>query len=120
MLLNPHELVSKILFSEQMITLYSTCMIALMGYVISQLSRLKKENESLIYEQDTKLNSIKRSALRTEYLGIYNSSVFTDEQKYGLTRDIIKSYKKLNGNHYIETLDRELEECVYANQQQNL
>jgi len=119
-LLNPHELVSKILFSEQMITLYSTCMVALMGYVISQLSRLKKENESLISEQDTKLNSIKRSALRTEYLGIYNSSVFTDEQKYGLTRDIIKSYKKLNGNHYIETLDRELEERVYANQQQNL
>ena len=37
----PHELVNKILLSEQMITLYSTCMVALMGYVISQLSRLK-------------------------------------------------------------------------------
>lgn len=116
-MLNPHELANKILFSEQMITLYSTFMITLVGYVISQLSKLKKENEFLISEQDTKLNSIKRSALRSEYLGIYNSPMFTDEQKYGLTRDIIKSYKKLNGNHYIETLDKELKERVYANQQ---
>ena len=109
-----HEIVSKILFNEQMITLYSTGMVALMGYVISQLAKLKKENETLISGQDLKLNSIKRSALRTEYLGIYNSSSFTDEQKYGLTRDIIKAYKKLNGNHYIETLDKELEERVNA------
>ena len=109
-----HEIVSKILFNEQMIALYSTGMLALMGYVISQLAKLKKENETLISEQDLKLNSIKRGALRTEYLGIYNSSSFTDEQKYGLTRDIIKAYKKLNGNHYIETLDKELEERVYA------
>ena len=116
----PHELLQNILLSEQMVTLYSTAMVALMGYVISQLSKLKKENEFLISEQDTKLNSIKRSALRNEYLGIYNSSSFTDEQKYGLTRDIIRSYKELNGNHYIETLDKELEERIYANQQQNL
>ena len=118
--MTPHVLLQKILLSEQMVTLYSTAMVALMGYVISQLSKLKKENELLISEQDTKLNSIKRSALRNEYLGIYNSSSFTDEQKYGLTRDIIRSYKKLNGNHYIETLDKELEERVNANQQQNL
>ena len=111
----PHrEIVSKILFNEQMITLYSTGMVALMGYVISQLAKLKKENETLISEQDLKLNSIKRSSLRTEYLGIYNSNSFTDEQKYGLTRDIIRSYTKLNGNHYIETLDKELEERVNA------
>ena len=109
-----HEMISKVLFNEQMITLYSTGMVALMGYVISQLAKLKKENETLISEQDLKLNSIKRSSLRTEYLGIYNSNYFTDEQKYGLTRDIIRSYKKLNGNHYIETLDKELEERVNA------
>ena len=109
-----HEIVSKILFNEQMIALYSTGMVALMGYVISQLAKLKKENETLISEQDLKLNSIKRSSLRTEYLGIYNSNSFTDEQKYGLTRDIIRSYNKLNGNHYIETLDKELEERVNA------
>ena len=109
-----HEIVSKILFNEQMIALYSTSMISLMGYVTSQLVKLKKENETLISEQDLKLNSIKRSSLRTEYLGIYNSNSFTDEQKYGLTRDIIRSYNKLNGNHYIETLDKELEERVNA------
>ena len=109
-----HEMISKVLFNEQMITLYSTGMVALMGYVISQLAKLKKENETLISEQDLKLNSIKRSSLRTEYLGIYNSNSFTDEQKYGLTRDIIRSYTKLNGNHYIETLDKELEERVNA------
>ena len=109
-----HEIVSKILFNEQMIALYSTGMISLMGYIISQLVKLKKENETLISEQDLKLNSIKRSSLRTEYLGIYNSNSFTDEQKYGLTRDIIRSYNKLNGNHYIETLDKELEERVNA------
>lgn len=108
------EIVGKILFNEQMIALYSTAMVALMGYVISQLVKLKKENETLISEQDLKLNSIKRSSLRTEYLGIYNSNSFTDEQKYGLTRDIIRSYNKLNGNHYIETLDKELEERVNA------
>ena len=108
------EIVGKILFNEQMIALYSTAMVALMGYVISQLVKLKKENETLISEQDLKLNSIKRSSLRTEYLGIYNSNYFTDEQKYGLTRDIIRSYNKLNGNHYIETLDKELEERVNA------
>ena len=108
------EIVGKILFNEQMIALYSTAMVALMGYVISQLVKFKKENETLISEQDLKLNSIKRSSLRTEYLGIYNSNSFTDEQKYGLTRDIIRSYNKLNGNHYIETLDKELEERVYA------
>ena len=109
-----HEMISKVLFNERMITLYSTGMVALMGYVISQLAKLKKENETLISEQDLKLNSIKRSSLRTEYLGIYNSNSFTDEQKYGLTRDIIRSYNKLNGNHYIETLDKELEERVNA------
>ena len=108
------EIVGKILFNEQMIALYSTAMVALMGYIISQLVKLKKENETLISEQDLKLNSIKRSSLRTEYLGIYNSNSFTDEQKYGLTRDIIRSYNKLNGNHYIETLDKELEERVNA------
>lgn len=108
------EIVGKILFNEQMIALYSTAMVALMGYVISQLVKLKKENETLISEQDLKLNSIKRSSLRTEYLGIYNSNSFTDEQKYGLTRDVIRSYNKLNGNHYIETLDKELEERVNA------
>lgn len=108
------EIVGKILFNEQMIALYSTAIMALMGYVISQLVKLKKENETLISEQDLKLNSIKRSSLRTEYLGIYNSNSFTDEQKYGLTRDIIRSYNKLNGNHYIETLDKELEERVNA------
>ena len=108
------EIVGKILFNEQMIALYSTAMVALMGYVISQLVKLKKENETLISEHDLKLNSIKRSSLRTEYLGIYNSNSFTDEQKYGLTRDIIRSYNKLNGNHYIETLDKELEERVNA------
>ena len=111
------EIVGKILFNEQMIALYSTAMVALMGYVISQLVKFKKENETLISEQDLKLNSIKRSSLRTEYLGIYNSNSFTDEQKYGLTRDIIRSYNKLNGNHYIETLDKELEERVYADKQ---
>ena len=100
----PHEIVSKILFNEQMTALYSTGMVALMGYVISQLAKLKKENETLISEQDLKLNSIKRSALRTEYLGIYNSSSFTDEQKYGLTRDIIKDYKKVKEIKYVEKI----------------
>ena len=38
-----------------------------------------------------------------------------------MTRDIIKGYKKLNGNHYISTLDKDLKEKVENEaKQQNL
>lgn len=51
----------------------------------------------------------KRSSLRTEYLQIYNSTEFTTEEKWEMTRDIVDEYfNKLNGNHYIHSLDSKL------------
>lgn len=52
----------------------------------------------------------KRSSLRSEYLQIYNSHDFTVEEKWNMTRPLIKEYfDKLEGNHYIHGLDRKLE-----------
>lgn len=51
----------------------------------------------------------KRSSLRSEYLQIYNSKEFTTEEKWDMTRDIVDEYfNKLNGNHYIHSLDSKL------------
>lgn len=59
----------------------------------------------------------KRSSLRSEYLQIYNSKDFTDLEKWEMTRPIIEEYfDKLNGNHYIHSLDSKLEEKLLGEQ----
>ena len=53
----------------------------------------------------------KRSSIRTEYLQIYNSTEFTEKEKWEMTRPIVKEYfDELQGNHYIHGLDKKLEE----------
>lgn len=48
----------------------------------------------------------KRSALRSEYLQIYNSKEFTTKEKWDMTRSIVDEYfNQLNGNHYIHSLE---------------
>lgn len=52
----------------------------------------------------------KRSSIRSEYLQIYNSKDFTVEEKWGMTRPLVDEYfNKLQGNHYIHSLDTKLE-----------
>lgn len=59
----------------------------------------------------------KRSSLRSEYLQIYNSKDFTNLEKWEMTRPIIEEYfGKLNGNHYIHSLDTKLEEKLLGEQ----
>lgn len=59
----------------------------------------------------------KRSALRSEYLQIYNSKEFTNLEKWEMTRPIIEEYfNKLDGNHYIHSLDSKLEEKLLGEQ----
>lgn len=59
----------------------------------------------------------KRSSLRSEYLQIYNSKEFTTLEKWEMTRPIIEEYLiKLNGNHYIHSLDAKLEEKLLGEQ----
>ena len=59
----------------------------------------------------------KRSALRSEYLQIYNSKEFTNLEKWEMTRPIIEEYfNKLDGNHYIHNLDAKLEEKLIGEQ----
>lgn len=59
----------------------------------------------------------KRSSLRSEYLQIYNSKDFTNLEKWEMTRPIIEEYfNKLDGNHYIHSLDAKLEEKLIGEQ----
>ena len=51
----------------------------------------------------------KRASLRAEYLQIYNSKEFTSQEKWNMTRNIVDEYfNRLNGNHYIHSLDKKL------------
>lgn len=110
-------LINHILKEQAFMTALTTLLIVLMGYLTSKVNYLK----SLADERTESLKSIKRGSLRNEYLQIYHSKDFTYSQKYGLTRDIIKEYKKLNGNHYIRELDTQLKEAMENEaRQQNL
>ena len=74
----------------------------------AEFERNKKEQE----RQDDMMKSIRRSALRSEYLSIYNSKEFTPSEKYSMTRKLIQEYKELNGNTYIAELDNKLYHAV--------
>lgn len=111
------ELFNHFLREQALMSALTTLLIVLVGYLTSKVTFLK----SLADERTESLKSIKRGGLRNEYLQIYNSKDFTFAQKYGLTRDIVKNYKKLNGNHYIHTLDTQLKEDMENEvKQQNL
>lgn len=111
------ELFNHILKEQAFMAALTTLLIVLVSYLTSKVNFLK----SLADERTENLKSIKRGSLRNEYLQIYNSKDFTYYQKYGLTRGIVKDYKKLKGNHYISELDAQLKEGMENEaRQQNL
>ena len=106
------ELIYKDLHS---ILMSNTVQLALSGmivtfcyYIKSKIDKMKQKDDLDFAENYEMLKSTKRSTLRSEYLGIYNSSVFTNKQKYEMTRELIESYTNLEGNHYIHELDKTL------------
>lgn len=107
-----NRLIENILLNDQVVSSLVTLLLACVGYLVVKVNKLKADTEADAQTRTIQIESLKRSALRNEYLSIYNSTEFTYEQKYGLTRDIVENYKKLKGNHYISTLDKELKEKI--------
>lgn len=109
----------RLLMDEKVLTGLSLFIIALISLLTRSINlyieKGKKEKEEdaerqrrIADEQSDKLNSIKRSMLRSEYLAIYNSQEFTYNEKYIMTRHLIAEYQRLKGNTYIKELDARL------------
>lgn len=86
----------------------SAVIVAFCYYLKSKIDKMKQKDDLEFAENYEMLKSTKRSSLRSEYLQIYNSSVFTNKQKYEMTRELIETYTNLDGNHYIHELDNVL------------
>lgn len=86
----------------------SAVIVAFCYYLKSKIDKMKQKDDLDFAENYEMLKSTKRSSLRSEYLQIYNSSVFTNKQKYEMTRELIETYTNLDGNHYIHELDSKL------------
>lgn len=84
----------------------SAVIVAFCYYIKAKIDRMKQKDDLDFSENYEMLKSTKRSLLRSEYLQIYNSSVFTNKQKYEMTRGLVETYTNLDGNHYIHELDR--------------
>ena len=84
----------------------SAVIVAFCYYLKSKIDKMKQKDDLDFAENYEMLKSTKRSSLRAEYLQIYNSSVFTNKQKYEMTRELIETYTNLDGNHYIHELDK--------------
>ena len=84
----------------------SAVIVAFCYYIKAKIDRMKQKDDLDFAENYEMLKSTKRSSLRSEYLQIYNSSVFTNKQKYEMTRELVEAYTNLDGNHYIHKLDR--------------
>ena len=84
----------------------SAVIVAFCYYIKAKIDRMKQKDDLDFAENYEMLKSTKRSSLRSEYLQIYNSPVFTNKQKYEMTRELIETYTNLDGNHYIHKLDR--------------
>lgn len=103
-----NHLVGELLRSQAVITAVTSLILGTVGYLTIKLKAMAKRIELDQEAQTVIAESSKRSALRNEYLAIYNSPMFSLEQKYGMTRDIIREYERLNGNHYLHALDKAL------------
>ena len=86
----------------------SAVIVAFCYYLKSKIDKMKQKDDLDFAENYEMLKSTKRSSLRSEYLQIYNSSVFTNKQKYEMTRELVETYTNLGGNHYIHELDKVL------------
>lgn len=84
----------------------SAVIVAFCYYLKSKIDKMKQKDDLDFAENYEMLKSTKRSSLRSEYLQIYNSSTFTNKQKYEMTRELIETYTNLDGNHYIHELDK--------------
>lgn len=96
----------------------SAVIVAFCYYLKSKIDKMKQKDELDFAENYEMIKSTKRSSLRAEYLQIYNSPIFTNKQKYDMTRELIETYTNLEGNHYIHTLDKNLK--TYAEVNPNL
>lgn len=97
---------------------FSAVIVAFCYYLKAKIDRLKQKDDLDFAESYEMLKSTKRSSLRSEYLQIYNSTVFTNKQKYDMTRELVETYTNLDGNHYIHELDKKLK--TYAEVHPNL
>lgn len=113
-----YEDLHSILMSNTVQLALSALIVALCYYLKSKIDKLKQKDELEFAENYEMLKSTKRSSLRSEYLQIYNSTEFTNKQKYEMTRDLVETYTNLGGNHYIHELDSKLEH--YAEVHPNL
>ena len=86
----------------------SAVIVAFCYYIKAKIDRMKQKDDLDFAENYEMLKSTKRSSLRSEYLQIYNSSAFTNKQKYEMTRELIETYTNIDGNHYIHELDKVL------------
>lgn len=97
-----NNLILKLLEDQSIITSLTLLVSSLCSFGVFALNR---KREQLI--EVTK--GAKRSSLRSEYLQIYNSTEFSLEEKWEMTRPLVNEYfHKLNGNHYIHGLDKKL------------
>lgn len=96
----------------------SALIVAFCYYLKAKIDRMKQKDDLDFAENYEMLKSTKRSSLRSEYLQIYNSTVFTNKQKYDMTRELVETYTNLDGNHYIHELDKKLK--TYAEVHPNL
>ena len=105
-----NHLIGELLRSQVVVSSVTAVVLGVTSYLTVRLNNMSKQIELDQQAQTDMAESIKRSNLRNEYLAIYNSPNFTVEQKYGMTREIIKEYERLNGNHYLHSLDEALKE----------
>lgn len=96
----------------------SALIVAFCYYLKAKIDRMKQKDDLDFAQNYEMLKSTKRSSLRSEYLQIYNSTVFTNKQKYDMTRELVETYTNLDGNHYIHELDKKLK--TYAEVHPNL
>lgn len=109
------HLIDELLRSQAVVTAFVSLVLGIVGYITHKLNTMSKKIDLDQQAQTTIIESSKRSALRNEYLAIYNSPMFTLEQKYGMTREIIRDYERLNGNHYLHALDKAMAEKLEGN-----
>lgn len=105
-----NNLIGELLRSQVVVSSVTAVVLGVTSYLTVRLNNMSKQIELDQQAQTDMAESIKRSNLRNEYLAIYNSPTFTVEQKYGMTREIMKEYERLNGNHYLHSLDEALKE----------
>ena len=105
-----NRLIGELLRSQVVVSSVTAVVLGVTSYLTVRLNNMSKQIELDQQAQTDMAESIKRSNLRNEYLDIYNSPTFTVEQKYGMTREIMKEYERLNGNHYLHSLDEALKE----------